>query len=89
MVGGRTATGRQIFNRASSPRQSGSSIKPLAVYSAALQQSVDEMRNGERHTFVNYGIDKQGANLYGAYLTAASIVVDEKTTIGGEVWPVK
>ncbi len=88
MVGGRTATGRQIFNRAISPRQSGSSIKPLAVYSAALQQSVDEMRNGERHTFVNYGIDKQGANLYGAYLTAASIVVDEKTTIGGEVWPV-
>ncbi|MBO4235970.1 MAG: hypothetical protein J5928_06015, partial [Firmicutes bacterium] len=88
MVGGRGATGRQIFNRAISPRQSGSSIKPLSVYSAALQQSVEEMRNGENHTFVNYGIDKQGANLYGAYITPASIIVDEKTTIGGEDWPV-
>ena len=87
MVGGRTASGRQIYNRAIAPRQSGSSIKPLSVYSAALQQSVEEMRNGETHNFVNYGIDKQGAKKYGSYLTAASIVVDEKLTINGQTWP--
>lgn len=87
MVGGRGNTGRQIFNRAISPRQSGSSIKPLAVYSAALQQSVEEMRSGATHNFVNYGIDKQGNKLYGDYLTAASVIVDEKTTINGQTWP--
>ena len=87
MVGGRSASGRQIFNRAISPRQSGSSIKPLSVYSAALQQSVDEMKEGKTHENVNYGIDKQGSKYYGSYMTAASIVVDEKLTINGEAWP--
>ena len=87
MTGGRGASGRQIFNRAISPRQSGSSIKPLSVYSAALQQSADEAASGVGHTFVDYGIDKQGAKLYGGYLTAASIVVDEKTHINGKDWP--
>lgn len=87
MVGGRSASGRQIYNRAIAPRQSGSSIKPLAVYSAALQQSVEEMRSGKTHEFVNYGIDKQGAKYYGSYLTPASIVIDEKLTINGEAWP--
>lgn len=87
MVGGRTASGRQIFNRAISPRQSGSSIKPLSVYSAALQQSVDEMKAGKTHENVNYGIDKQGSKYYGSYMTAASLVVDEKLTINGEAWP--
>lgn len=37
MVGGRGVTGKQLYNRAINPRQPGSSIKPLAVYSAALQ----------------------------------------------------
>ena len=87
MVGGRGATGRKIFNRATATHQPGSSIKPIAVYSAALQQSVEEMLSGQTHTFVNYGIDKQGAKLYGSYLTAGSIVVDEKTTINGKEWP--
>ncbi len=40
MVGGRKKSGRRLFNRAVSPRQPGSSIKPLSVYAAALQKSV-------------------------------------------------
>ncbi len=87
MVGGRETTGRQLHNRAISPEQPGSSIKPLAVYSAALQQSAEEAQAGEKHTFTDFKIDKQGAKLWGNYLTAASIVIDEKTTIDGKVWP--
>ena len=87
MVGGRSTTGRMIYNRAISPRQPGSSIKPLGVYSAALQQSAEECAAGQTHVFTDFKIDKQGKDLYGDYLTAGSIVVDEKTTINGEVWP--
>ncbi|MBR2559276.1 MAG: transglycosylase domain-containing protein [Firmicutes bacterium] len=87
MVGGRSTTGRMIYNRAISPRQPGSSIKPLGVYSAALQQSAEEYAAGQTHVFTDYKIDKQGKDLYGDYLTAGSIVIDEKTTINGEVWP--
>lgn len=88
MVGGRNVTGRKILNRASDvPRQPGSSIKPIGVYSAALQQSAEEAAAGRKHKFTNFGFDKQGANLYGDYLTAGSIVLDEKMTVNGSVWP--
>lgn len=87
MVGGRKTSGRMLYNRATSPRQPGSSIKPLAVYSAALQQSAEEAKAGEKHTFTNYGIDAQGTQGWGKYITAGSIVVDEKTTVNGKVWP--
>lgn len=36
MVGGRNIEGNQLYNRANSPRQPGSSIKPLSVYTQAL-----------------------------------------------------
>ena len=87
MVGGRNTSGRLIYNRATSPRQPGSSIKPLGVYSAALQQSAEECARGEKHQYTDFKIDKQGAKYYGDYLTAASIVVDEKTTVEGKEWP--
>ena len=87
MVGGRKATGGMLYNRATSTRQPGSSIKPLAVYSAALQQSADEAAAGKKHTFTNYNIDRQGTQGYGSYLTAGSIVVDERTTNNGQTWP--
>ena len=87
MVGGRNTSGRLIYNRATSTRQPGSSIKPLGVYSAALQQSAEEAKKGVTHEFVNYNIDKQGTALYGSYLTAGSIVIDEETTVEGRQWP--
>ncbi|MDY6038467.1 MAG: transglycosylase domain-containing protein [Eubacterium sp.] len=88
MVGGRNTSGRKILNRAvDTPRQPGSSIKPLGVYAPALQQSAEEAAVGNKHKFTDFGIDKQGTKLYGDYLTAGSIVVDEKTVINGQVWP--
>ena len=42
MIGGRGGIeGKLLYNRATNPRQPGSSIKPLAVYSVALQCGVD------------------------------------------------
>ncbi|SCY18480.1 transglycosylase domain-containing protein [Alkaliphilus peptidifermentans] len=38
LVGGRMITGQKIFNRALSPRQPGSSMKPIAAYTAAIDQ---------------------------------------------------
>ena len=87
MVGGRNTKGRRLFNRAVSPRQPGSSIKPLGVYAPALQQSAEEAASGVKHKFTNYHFDKQGDKLYGDYLTASSIVIDEKMVINGQVWP--
>lgn len=87
MVGGRYGVGEKLFNRATSPRQPGSSIKPLAVYSAALQKSYDYAKRGQEFPFVNYHIDKQGTNYWGEYITASSIVSDEKCTVEGRIWP--
>lgn len=87
MIGGRKTEGRSLFNRADSPRQPGSSIKPIGVYAPALQQSADEAKAGAKHTFQNYNIDKQGTKYWGDYITSASVIVDEPTKINGKVWP--
>lgn len=87
MVGGRKTTGRRLYNRATSTRQPGSSLKPLSVYSAALQKSFELEEAGSTFNFTDNGFDQQGAELWGTYLTAASIVDDEPTTINGKVWP--
>lgn len=87
MIGGRNTSGRMLFNRAITPQQPGSSLKPISVYSAALQKSLELQSTGKPFGFVNNGFDKQGAELWGNYLTAASIVDDEPTTINGRVWP--
>lgn len=41
MVGGRSLSGRLLYNRATKTRQPGSSIKPLAVYGPAIQSGKD------------------------------------------------
>lgn len=87
MMGGRNTSGRKLFNRATSPRQPGSSLKPISVYAAALQKSFDLQAAGQTFNFTDNGFDQQGADLWGTYLTAASIVEDEPTTINGKVWP--
>ena len=87
MVGGRKKSGRRLFNRAVSPRQPGSSIKPLSVYAAALQKSYECAENGEPFPFVDYGFDRQGVYYWGDYITASSYVADEQMFVGGEAWP--
>lgn len=88
MVGGRKIeSGRMLYNRAVEPRQPGSSIKPLAVYSAALQQSAEEAQAGKKHTYVDYHIDKQGVKGWGDYITASSYVGDEPLKVNGKTWP--
>ncbi|MBQ6440856.1 MAG: transglycosylase domain-containing protein [Mogibacterium sp.] len=87
MVGGRNTSGQMLFNRATSPRQPGSSIKPLAVYSAALQKSEEYAQRGQTFPFTDFGIDRQGVYRWGKYITAGSTVVDERLFINGEVWP--
>ena len=86
-VGGRDAEGSNLFNRAISPRQPGSSIKPLAVYGAALQRSFDYAAKNQKFQFTDYGFDNQGTKYWGDYITASSVVVDEPLEINGEEWP--
>lgn len=87
MVGGRKTKGKLLYNRAVEPRQPGSSIKPLGVYAPALQQGAEEAAAGKNHNFVNYNIDRQGIQGWGNHITAGSVVVDERTTNNGKVWP--
>ncbi|MBQ6623881.1 MAG: transglycosylase domain-containing protein, partial [Mogibacterium sp.] len=87
MVGGRDAKGSKLFNRAVSPRQPGSSIKPLAVYGAALQKSYEYAKKNQKFPFVDYGFDSQGTKYWGDYITASSGVIDEPLKINGEIWP--
>ncbi|MGE9896200.1 transglycosylase domain-containing protein [Anaerovoracaceae bacterium SGI.195] len=87
MVGGRNTEGRDLFNRASSPRQPGSAIKPIGVYAPALQQSADEAKSGRKHNFRDLSIDKQGSKYWGDYLTSGSVIIDEPTRIDGKDWP--
>lgn len=86
MAGGRNTTGRQLYNRALSPRQPGSAIKPLSVYSTALQMGMEAAATGTPMTFGEF--DKnQKTKLYGSYLTAASIINDAPLTVEGRIWP--
>lgn len=87
MMGGRNAEGEHLFNRAVNPRQPGSSIKPLSVYSAALQKSLECEASGQKYPFENLGHDKQGISGWGDYITAGSTVKDEKMYFNGEIWP--
>lgn len=87
MIGGRKITGRMVYNRATAPRQPGSSIKPVAVYSAALQKSCELAAQSKSFPFVATGYDKQGTALWGKYITAASIVNDEPMKVNGKLWP--
>ena len=86
-MGGRGGDGSKLFNRAISPRQPGSSIKPLAVYGAALQKSYEYAAKNKTFEYTDYGFDKQGTQYWGDYITASSVVVDEPLTINGEEWP--
>ena len=88
MIGGRGASGRLLYNRATSARQPGSSIKPLAVYSSALQQGMEAAKSGKAQSFT-YAYDNYSSTsgTYGSYWSAASIINDAQMTVNGQVWP--
>lgn len=82
LSGGRDCTGRKLFNRAVNPRQPGSNIKPLAVYSTSLQESVELMKDGKsKNQNQGYG------DAFGQYMTAGSVINDAPVERGGKVWP--
>ena len=86
MAGGREVTGGMLYNRALNPRQPGSSIKPIAVYSTALQQGVSALNSG--HTMSFTGWDKTDyPEFFGDYWTAASFVNDSALKLNGKNWP--
>ena len=87
MVGTRKQTGQMMFNRATNPRQPGSSIKPLTVYAAALQKSYEYSQKGQTFPYVETGYDRQGTTDWGDYITVSSEVDDEPMTINGKNWP--
>lgn len=87
MAGTRNADGEKLFNRAVSPRQPGSSIKPIAVYAPALQKSFEYQKEGKKFPFKDTGYDTQGKRNWGDYITALSTVRDEKMTVNGKTWP--
>ena len=87
MVGGRSFRGQKLLNRALNTRQPGSSIKPLAVYGAALEKSLDIAAKGKKWPFIDFGIDKQGKKGWGDYVTVHSSIEDEKCHIENRDWP--
>ncbi len=87
MAGTRRTNGDKLFNRAVSPRQPGSSIKPIAVYAPALQKSYEYQKEGKLFDFKNTGYDNQGTRSWGNYITASSGVIDERMTVNGKTWP--
>ena len=82
MMGGRGTTGKQLFNRATSTRQPGSSIKPIGVYGPALQMSYEYEKDGK-----TMRLDKSDGSDWGKYITAGSIINDEAMRYGGRTWP--
>lgn len=82
MMGGRDPKGKRLYNRAISPRQPGSSIKPLTVYSAALQKSLELEDKGESYVYNEYGKEM------GKYITTSSSVTDAPVRLNnGTYWP--
>ncbi len=86
MVGGRDVTGKKLYNRAINPRQPGSSIKPLSVYSAALQQGKINADKGNKNNFTEFD-SKQKTKSYGDYWTASSGINDAPIKLNGRDWP--
>ena len=74
MAGGRSLSGKLLFNRAIGTRQPGSAIKPIAVYAPALQSSVDLVRNN-------------AATPETKLWTAATSIDDAPLVLDGKLWP--
>ncbi|MDO5414578.1 MAG: transglycosylase domain-containing protein [Bacillota bacterium] len=82
MIGGREITGKQLFNRAISPRQPGSAVKPIAAYGPAIQMGYEYHRDGK-----TMRLDNSDGSDWGKYITAGSVINDAAMTYGGRTWP--
>lgn len=82
MVGGRETTGKQLYNRATNPRQPGSAMKPIGTYAPALQMSFEAERDGK-----TMRLDKSEGSDWGKYITAGSLINDAAMRYGGRTWP--
>ena len=86
MIGGRGSSGKRLYNRANSPRQPGSSIKPLSVYSTALSDGEKASSEDKAQKFKKY--DKNdNIYRYGSFWTAASMINDAPNIVDGKLWP--
>lgn len=74
MVGGRSLSGRLLYNRTTSTRQPGSSIKPIAVYGPAIQTGAD-------------GIPAKTNSNGIKYWTAGTTIEDSENYVNGKLWP--
>lgn len=82
MIGGRSTKGKQLYNRATNPRQPGSAIKPIAVYGPGIQMGYEYHRDGKTMRLNN----SEGSD-WGKYITAGSVINDEAMSYGGRTWP--
>jgi penicillin-binding protein 1A len=82
MMGGRGAKGKKLYNRATSPRQPGSSIKPIGVYGPALQMSAEYASSNKK-----MNLDTSDGSDYGDYITAGSVINDKPIKYNGKNWP--
>ena len=82
MMGGRGAVGTQLYNRAVTPRQPGSSIKPLATYGPALQMTYEYHEKNKK-----MALDTKEGSDWGKYITAGSVINDAPTKVNGRTWP--
>ena len=93
MIGGREIEGSLLFNRATATRQTGSSIKPIAVYGPALQLGYENSLTGEGPIFTaGYVLEdspiKRGGSLwprnasgsYGGLTTLRNAIVNSINT---------
>ena len=86
MVGGRSDIGRLMYNRATNPRQPGSSIKPLSVYSTALVLGEEAAKDKKPMKFSKYDKNDRIEG-YGEYWTAGSLINDAPMHVNGKLWP--
>lgn len=82
MIGGRGTSGKQLFNRATTPNQPGSSIKPIGVYGPALQMSYEYSKENK-----TMDLDSSDGSDWGKYITAGSVINDAPMQYGGRTWP--
>ncbi len=76
MIGGRNIKGKLLYNRATSTRQPGSSIKPLSIYSTALQKGYEASL-----------AKAAGEEEYGTIFTAATPVDNIPSNAKYDLWP--